>query len=115
MRGWVSTAGAQSRPGEGTPPLLQDPELSLELAQRPGCLPGRNFAVDLVWALPGGGKALSGQLTMRAQPTLSPYLASLTSVNAVVEARRLVPAHPTLHIEAATRGPVTAHLQLVQQ
>lgn len=36
-------------------------------------------------------------------------------MDAVVEARRLVPAHAALHVEAAARGPVTACLQLVQQ
>lgn len=46
---------------------------------------------------------------------LSPYLAPLTCVDPVVEARGLVPAHPALHVEAAPRGSITAHLQLVQQ
>lgn len=44
-----------------------------------------------------------------------PYLAALARMDAVVEARRLVPAHAALHVEAAARGPVTARLQLVQQ
>lgn len=46
---------------------------------------------------------------------LHPYLAPLARVDPIVEARGLVSAHPTLHVEAAAGGPITAHLQLVQQ
>lgn len=61
---WVGTNGTQrGRPSEGTPPLQQDPELSLERAQGPGCLPGRNSTVGMVRTLPGSRESLPGRST----------------------------------------------------
>lgn len=47
-------------------------------------------------------EVFSGSYLKQVNPVpLSPYLAPLARVDPVVEARSLVPAHPTLHVEAA--------------
>lgn len=47
-------------------------------------------------------EVFSGSYLKQVNPVpLSPYLAPLARVDPVVEARGLVPAHPTLHVEAA--------------
>lgn len=92
------------------------------MSPRPWRLPRQEFRRGYYQGPTPGRESLFGKLTHHVATALPAsqhshcaYLAALARMDAVVEARRLVPAHAALHVEAAARGPVTACLQLVQQ